>query len=379
MNRELINTLIEKYRDGSATEAEKQTLMNWYHKVAEEEAFFPGDERDVESEMLRRLHEDIKPVRGRNNFRLWAAAASILLVLSVGILLLRSQLNRSGEQSVPELADEAISPGGNKAFLTLANGTKISLRDVRAGEVATQAGIQIKKTGEGQIVYVINDRKQTAAEAIEYNTVETPRGGQYKLLLPDGTLIWLNALSSVRFPVSFSSLNERRVELKGEAYFDVATDKMHPFKVVARGQEIEVLGTSFNISSFPDERIGKTTLVNGALRVSAGKSSVLLKPGQQAQVSGSIQVKNIDPAEVIAWKNGYFRFDDEPLEEIMSQISRWYDVDVTFTSDDLKSEQFAAAAKRSTGIAELLRVMEQTGNVKFDIEGAHITVRKKSK
>ncbi|WP_161973398.1 FecR family protein [Arcticibacter tournemirensis] len=379
MNRELINGLIEKYKNGSATEAEKQTLMNWYREVAEEESVFPGAEHDIENQMLQRLQLDIKPVNKRNNLRLWAAAASILLVLSAGVLLLKSHLIRPGTQSDTELAGNAISPGGNKAFLTLANGTKISLTDAQAGEVATQGGIQIKKTGEGQIMYVISDQKQKAAKTTEYNTIETPRGGQYKLLLPDGTVVWLNAVSSVRFPVNFSSQKERRVELTGEAYFDVAQDKDLPFRVVARGQEVEVLGTSFNISAFPDEQESRTTLVQGAVKISAGNSSVQLRPGQQAAVTGSIHVKNIDPAEAVAWKNGYFRFDDEPLESIMRQISRWYDVDVTFAGEPLKSELFAAAAKRSTGISELLSVMEQTGDVKFDIDGSHITVRKKNK
>lgn len=378
MNRELINTLIDKYRNGSASEAEKQTLMRWYRQAGEEESVFPGDEHEVENQMLKRLQLDIKGRDRQINWRRWYVAASLVAVFSAGILLFKNQAFKHPEQTAEH--GKMIIPGGNKAILTLANGTKISLTDAQQGDVANQSGIRVTKTGEGELLYVVGNRKQTVGEAIiEYNTIETPRGGQYQLRLPDGTAIWLNSVSSIRFPVNFTSLKERRIELKGEAYFEVAADKMRPFRVIAGTQEIEVLGTDFNISAFPDEPVSRTTLLSGAVKVLSGGSSALLKPGQQAEARGGIEIKTVDPSEVVAWKNGYFRFDDERLESIMRKISRWYNVDVSFADESLKNEQFATAARRSTGISELLRSMEQTGNVKFDIKGSFITVRHKNK
>lgn len=312
----------------------------------------------------------------------YAAAAVIVCMLSAGILFYLKN-TRSLPISDNLALSHVIKPGGNKATLTLANGKKISLTDANNGEVARQSGVSITKSKDGELVYVsepLTDKKYETG--ISYNMVETPKGGQFQINLPDGSRVWLNAGSSLKYPASFASLKERKVILNGEAYFEVVHNASSPFRVVANSQEVEDIGTEFNISSYADERSIKTTLIEGAVKISdsekayAPKQGIVLRPGQMATNEAdknSIAVHHVNTASIIAWKNGYFVFNDENIRDIMKDLARWYDFDVEYQGD-MSNVQFHGNYLRSRNLYKLLNAIELTNKVKFKIEGRRITV-----
>ncbi|MES1160477.1 MAG: FecR domain-containing protein, partial [Bacteroidota bacterium] len=214
-------------------------------------------------------------------------------------------------------------------------------------------------------------------EASVYNKIEIPPGGQYCVVLPDSTRVWLNAGSSLRFPVRFAS-NQRRVELSGEGYFEVAANKEAPFHVSCLHQEVEVLGTHFNIHAYSDEAHTVTTLLTGSIRVNGGGSSILLRPDQQADLYDRLRVQQVDAEDAVAWKNGYFRFDDERLETIMKSIGRWYNVGIDYENEQLKDEPYGILSARFANLSALLKLMEQTGSAHFSLEGSIIHIKKKN-
>ncbi len=261
-------------------------------------------------------------------------------------------------------------PGGDKAILTLANGTTIVLDSAAAGNIAVQGGVNVVKGG-GQLSY------QGTANTSEvlYNTVSTPKGGQYLLSLADGSRVWLNAASSLRFPTAFRGA-DRLVELTGEGFFEVAHNSQKPFHVQVNDMQVKVLGTQFNINGYADDGNMRTTLIEGSVMVSSEKlgRSAVLKPGQQAvlKINALDVEKDVDTEEVMAWKTGYFIFNDRSVEEIMKQVSRWYDVDVMYESL-VEPKYFSGAVKRKGDISDVLKIMEQAG-VKFKQEGRKIIV-----
>ena len=283
-----------------------------------------------------------------------------------------------------------IEPGGNKATLTLADGSKISLTDANSGKLANQQGVSIAKSQDGEIVYTLDpvknkERDKVSTSEKSFNTIATPRGGQYKVVLPDGSKVWLNAASSISYPVQFG-IQKRRVVLNGEAYFEVAAvkDKKRggekiPFIVASGNQEVEVLGTHFNINGYADEPLVRTTLLEGKVRVRrTGGASAVLAPGQQSQTSSrhqDIRVLQTDVKAEVAWKDDQFFFEDEPIESIMRQISRWYDVDVVY-QDDLNGKTVWGSVTRFSSVSKVLKIIELTGNVHFKIEGRTIIVMK---
>jgi len=390
LDQDTIYELIKKYRDNTASESEKQALLEWYRQTAYQDAEFPEDEDAVGEFMLERLNRENKPRNGRIiPIRRWLLAASVLILLGLGSLYVIHIRGGSQKNNIALIPKKDIAPGGNKAILTLANGSKISLTDASNGTVASQNGVQVTKAANGQLVYVIKNtgmpitasgdaNSERKAAALAFNTIETPKGGQYQVVLPDGSKVWLNAMSSIKFPVSFSSLKERRVELTGEAYFEVEHNKDLPFRVVSGKQVVEVLGTHFNVNAYPDETGIKTTLLKGSVKVTGDSNSAILKPGQQAEFTSSITISNVNTDEAVAWKNGYFFFDDEKLQDIMRVVARWYDVKVIFADESTKNETFGALSTRFANISTLLNMMEQTGDARFSIDGSTITVSKKS-
>lgn len=305
-----------------------------------------------------------------------AIAASLLIICAIGVLLYK---NREGEAwlRVSQMTKGDIRPGSNKAYLTLASGRKISLTDVSNGAIAKQSGIVITKTSEGQLVYTLSDM-HTEPSASEYNMIETPRGGQYQVKLPDGTRVWLNAASSLRYPANFNAKAERRVELNGEGYFEVASDKGHPFIVETAQQEVKVLGTQFNISAYSDEPAISTTLLEGSVQVNDlfSKERKQLFPGQQSSIPGNggpVAVTNVNADDVVAWKSGYFVFDNQDIRSIMKVISRWYDVDVEYGTIN-KEERFGGTFSRSADLADILRNLESLGNIHFKLKGRRIMI-----
>ncbi|MBB6126037.1 FecR family protein [Mucilaginibacter lappiensis] len=374
MNRQTIYNLIQKHKEGRATASEKQALTNWYNKVSNETSEFPEDEDSVREEILTRLLSEINFSKSKSfRYKKWAVAASILMILSAGTFFFVGK-HKQNVNSTTAL-NQQIKPGGNKAFLVLANGKKIFLADVKNGKIAQQKGSQVIKTADDQLIYSANSGTPNDG-SIQYNTIETPRGGQYQLLLPDGTRVWLNAASSLKYPVSFNSSKERKVELSGEAYFEVAHNKNIPFKVVTNKQLVEVLGTHFNLNAYPDELSTKTTLLEGAVKVTAGDKNTTLKPGQEADLTTTLKVSEVDPRDAIDWKNGFFRFDDEDLEIAMRQIARWYDVKIIYEDESVKKEPLAAVTTRFSNISTLLKMIEQTTGARFIIEGSTIRVTK---
>jgi len=375
LNRETIYSLIQKHQQRIATDAEKQALANWYSSVSSQDSEFPEEEDDVHEEILMRLLNEIDFQKKRSvNYKGWAVAASLLIMLTAGTILFFNKYKTAQNQTIAQ--EHPIRPGGNKAILVLANGSKVLLTDVATGRIAQQSGSQITKTADGKLVYSANPNavKNTLPQ---YNTMQTPKGGQYQLLLSDGTRVWLNAESSIKYPVSFDSFNERRVELTGEAYFEVAHNKALPFRVVSNKQVIEVLGTHFNVNAYPDEQNTTTTLLEGAVKIIAGDKNATLKPGQEADLTTTFKISTVDPREAIDWKNGNFRFNEEPLESVMRQIARWYDVKIVYEDESVKKETIVAVTTRFANLSALLKIMEQITNDRFIISGSTIRVAKK--
>ncbi|MBC8988004.1 FecR family protein [Pedobacter sp. N36a] len=304
-----------------------------------------------------------------------AAAASILLVAALALFLYKAF--PSGIEGGAVKHATHISPGGNKAFLTLGNGKRIILTDLENGTFSARNGMKITKTHDGQLVYTITGNQHSGRN--EYNLIETPRGGQYQVLLPDGTHVWLNAASSLKYPSVFKG-KERKVELQGEAYFEVSKNKKMPFKVISSHQTVEVLGTHFNVNSYSEESENRTTLLEGSVRVEPNRSTgLIIRPGEQSRVKvngkDKINVIEADLEEVMAWKNNYFRFNNEKIESIMRKISRWYDVSVEYHGA-ISEEEFNGTISRTKNISQVLEMLEDTKSVHFKIEGRRIIVMK---
>jgi len=397
MNSEQIKELLSKFREGRCTDDEKAMIEYWVHHLNNDNQTVLSEAELCDAE--KQMWSHIKPVRSLSQKRYWSVAAAVLVFLSVGLTagLYFSRANRN-QVNKPTVVSN-IKPGGNNAVLTLANGQKVNLNKASNGQIAAQSGIRISKQADGQISYtVIRNPNNANAGQTAYNTLETPRGGQYQLNLPDGSKVWLNAASSIRFPLTFNK-EERLVELSGEGYFEVAHKttaggQRLPFIVRTilagsrkSGQAVEVLGTHFNIDAYDDASTVKTTLLEGSVRVSqltgGGKMQHLisktLKPGQQSVLNNeSIVVGQADTEAAVAWKNGYFRFNDESLESIMRKVAKWYNVDVVYQNESLKDEAFAGVITRFSNVTELLKMLELTGEVKFKIEGRRIKVLDKN-
>ena len=327
--------------------------------------------------------EPVSESSGNHLVRAWyqvGVAASILAMLTVGLYFytnrtIDTQLVLSESQNIKEKS--IIKPGGDKAVLTLSDGSKIILEDAKKGLLANQAGVSIQKTADGELLYSfaknLNSVSEALPEDVIYNKIETPFGGKYQINLPDGSKVWLNSASTLRFPALFSG-NTREVELNGEAYFDVAKNPNKPFKVITKDQIVEVLGTQFNINSYSDEETFKTTLIEGSVKIIYKDRVVLLSPGQQFQPNmKSSKVIEADTEEVTAWKNGYFLFKDEDIRSIMRKISRWYNVEVNY-SGNIPDVGFGGNISRSKDINEVLNVLQLTNAVHFKVEERRITV-----
>ncbi len=299
----------------------------------------------------------------------WAAAAAILLFLGFGIYF-NTQTNKP-IQVTRTHATSAILPGTSRAELTLANGKKVLLDNSSSGQISTDGQTTIIRLDKGQLAYSGNlETKERNSSG--YNTLSTPAGGQYQLILPDGTMVWLNAASSLRFPTTFEG-NKRHVELAGEGYFEVAKNKAKPFTIAVNGEEIKVLGTHFNIMGYADEASTNTTLLEGSVQITRGKEVKKLLPGEQAVVSDAIRVVQVDASEAVEWKNGNFNFSHEKIESIMRKLARWYNVEVAYKGK-ITNEGFVGTVQRSKNLTEVLDVLESTGLVHFKIQERRVIV-----
>ncbi|MCO4294213.1 DUF4974 domain-containing protein [Solitalea sp. MAHUQ-68] len=332
-------------------------------------------------EQMPVIQPDSSPQSGGFNWLYFTKiAAAIIVLISVGLGVYR--YSTKGELVKENNAVADIAPGGNKAILTLTDGRKINLNEAHNGVLAEQSGIKIAKTADGMLVYTISERNQkNTTSTLEYNTIETPKGGQYQINLPDGTKVWLNAASSIHYPTKFMG-KERRVEINGEAYFEVAKNAKMPFKVsINNSSEVEVLGTHFNINSYADEEMIKTTLLEGSVRFSSLKqqTAVVLKPGEQSAFNkdeGQINVKQADVEEAVAWKNGDFIFRKQPLAEILKTLSRWYSIDVEYETTSLSQQTYSGVISRTKNLSAVISMLESTGQINLKVEGNKIIVRK---
>jgi ferric-dicitrate binding protein FerR (iron transport regulator) len=399
-----ILALIEKYQTGTATPEEKTSLNEWYRSFNDTEAELIATGNETEQQLAERIkmrlfatisHQDEPAIAmQRRKWQIPAAAAVIIILLSAGTYFMLS--SKSSKQAIvktegtkPQLNND-IAPGGNKAVLTLADGSTIILDSASNGTISQQGNIKVQKLDNGLLAYTVNGQQVTENDAAFNNTISTPRGGQYQVTLADGTKVWLNAASSIRFPVLFTG-KERKVEITGEAYFEVASlspkgeqGKM-PFivKIVSplgdRG-EIEVLGTHFNVNAYADEASIKTTLLEGLVKVSVPASagnqpSRFLQPGQQAGINkeGKINVlNNADTEETVAWMHGHFQFKSADLKTILRQIARWYDVDVEYKGN--VDMHFTGQLAKNENASNVFEKLALTGEVHFKIDGKRIIV-----
>jgi transmembrane sensor len=378
MTPEEIRQLAERIASGMATEEEiilYNRLCQSFGGAREEwNENVLGDRAELEAEMKKALFERVgiqKPVR-RMWWR-WSAAAAVLLMLAGGMYSLFSKLpNEVPVAKAPAVPAERfkndVAPGQEGAILTLASGKTIVLDSAANGALAQEGAAEVIKQN-GQIVY----KGKGAADAVVYHTMTTPRGRQYHLLLADGTRVWLNAASSITYPTAFTG-KERKVTITGEVYFEVAHRTDAPFEVQKDEVRVQVLGTHFNVNAYEEESSLDVTLLEGAVRVAKGSSRSDIRPGQQARVKGDAVrlVNNVDVDEVMAWKNGAFHFGGTSIETIMRQLERWYDVEVIYNKkvDDL----FYAEIPRNTGLTDVLKALELTGEVRFAVEGKKVFV-----
>ena len=313
-------------------------------------------------------HQEIEGVATPKwfDFKRIAIAASITFAVLMGGYFYYTNQSQSTESIAHE---HEIVPGKNGATLTLANGKKIGLTNASNGKLAEEAGVLISKTADGQLVYEIKENQNSN----KINTLSTSNGETYQVRLPDGTAVWLNAASSIKYPIAFSG-NERRVEISGEVYFEVKHDASKPFRVVADEQTVEVLGTHFNINAYTDEKAIKTTLLEGSVRVVANGNSAILKVGQASAVNeNKISIGSADDAAV-AWKDGYFEFSDTDIQTVMRQISRWYNVDVIYTGT-MPQETFTTRISRHKNISQVLNIIRASKSVNVEIQGRRIMVK----
>jgi len=318
----------------------------------------------------------------------WAAiAAAIILLFTIGGYFLHVSRSTAPTVAITHPILQDVPPGRNKAILTLADGSHIVLDNAAKGSLAQQGYTKIIKLDSGRLAYNTSPDPTMSGPtqpAAAYNTLTTPRGGQYQLELPDGTRVWLNAESSITYPVSFTG-KDRSVRISGEVYFEVARDKNKPFhvKVPVRGDipgkpndmDITVTGTHFNVNAYPDELLVRTTLLEGGIKVSKGNKTSLVKPGEQTRLNAAGEMNvigDVDVEEAVAWKNGLFQFNHADLELVMRQLSRWYDVEIVYEKNIPKMD-FGGKMQRDLHLADILEILEKT-DVHFKIVGKKIIV-----
>ena len=375
--------LAEKWLKGTITQAEMNEFSEWYdntdHEVINIPECFAGSEEELHDRMLLAIKKRRKELLQnvyltRTSFVKLTVAAVSIIASTLSVIYIKSKdASQEENNSITAVSKrDTILPGRNKAVLILGDGSEVLLDTVTSGAIAENVDARVVKLDDGELSY---SALADINAPVSYNTLSTPRGGQYAITLVDGTRVWLNSSSSLRFPTSFRD-PERTVELSGEAYFEVAQNREKPFTVKVNDVAVKALGTHFNIMAYKDEATINTTLMEGSVAISKWKETVRLNPGQQAQISenGKIGiVKNADIEQAIAWKKGFFNFSGSDIETTMRQIARWYNIEVIYESKI--TEHFNGTILRNASIERVLRMLEFTGVVSFDIQGRKIFVR----
>lgn len=379
-NSEYIAYLAHKFNAGEISQDELQTLTNWYNSHNDQHVVITSAKNEsqdqVKSRMLTNLlakvaNDEVKPVSLYRKLR-WMVAAAAVFFVALGIWAVQKNKNTSQE---PMLAKTSIEPGGNKATITLPDGRTIALSDSQTGIISGEAITYANGVPVEQVPLDSADKTRSL-------TFHTPRGGTYSIILQDGTQVWLNAQSTLKYPSHFSP-NERLVEIEGEAYFKVKTiytenGKKIPFKVISKKHTVEVLGTEFNMNTYPDQEASKTTLVEGKVVIRDANGQFTLAPNEQAVTIGSkTKVNQVDARNYTAWRDGKFVFDGKTFEETMSEIGRWYDLDVVY-ENGIPKEELAGDAFQNQNISFVLRLLDVAEiNYKLDVNLRKITIKGK--
>ncbi len=374
-------SILEKYTTGTANPEEEAWLEHAYLKWNEESRSLPSEEA-LDRAMLgirRHVMAATKPAKVLSLWTKVTTAAAILLLISAITWLFVDQFRNDKRIEIAS-GSKDIQAGDDRATLILANGKEIDLNNAANGQLAAeQAGLKITKSANGELSYELLDSEEQENAAIRYNTIRTPAGGKYKVVLQDSTQVWLNASSSLTYPTSFANAESRRVELSGEGYFEVAklsrSTANIPFYVKTAKQEIKVLGTHFNVNAYEDERTTATTLLEGSIMVNG---MYQLVPGQQARGErNEIKIRNVVASDFIDWKTGDFNLNSGDFRTVMRKIARWYDVEVIY--DETAPERvknLGGWISRSKNISSILNIMQETGKVHFKLEGRRVTVSK---
>jgi ferric-dicitrate binding protein FerR (iron transport regulator) len=382
--------LLERYLSGDCPEQERLLVEAWLDRMETPSPEWASMDAPARAAWMASLYKDIQrtiamgsesdiipghtpvvapareavrvlPLR-RRALRFAAAAAVVLLAGTGAYLWIRHRPHTETQVAVTAVPARDALPGHDGAVLTLANRQQVVLDSLGDGLITRQgqASVLIQK---GQLAYTVTGTDTSAL----YNTLTTPRGRQYHFVLPDGSRVWLNAASSITYPTAFTGKG-RFVSITGEVYLEVAKDKSRPFRIGTRGPEVDVLGTNVDVNTYPDEPAIRTTLLEGGVRVAA----VVLRPGEQAVTGAKTVVKKVDPDAVMAWKNGYFQFEDADIRTVMRQLSRWYDLEVVYEGT-LPADRFGGKLPRDANASEILKSLEQT-QVHFRIEGKKLIV-----
>ncbi|MEO5892161.1 MAG: FecR domain-containing protein [Ferruginibacter sp.] len=391
LTKERILYLLNAWSGNRATIAEEQELFSWVSENGHHELLHRHIQQLIEKGNTQKQlpavdwkhlydrildksaisEQDLPEIRVP--WYRWSAAAAIIILLASGIYFYINNPSPKKVISSSALQNPAVNdvpaPAKNKAVLTLSDGSKIDLDSTGNGTLAQQGNVAVTKQPDGVIIYTGSNGEML------YNMLNVPRGSKVvSIKLSDGTQVWLNSESSLRYPASFTGL-ERKVEITGEAYFEVAHNQAMPFIVAKDGMEIKVLGTHFNINTYQDDRVNKVTLLEGSVKVSLNGHENFLKPGQQAQIRDDIKLINgVNIDEVMAWKNGMFQFGEKTdLQTIMKKIERWYDVDVNYEGG-IVSQRFGGEIPMNSNLSQVLEILRTSG-VKFTIDGKKVIVK----
>ena len=388
MQKEEVQELVEKFLHNIASKEEEERLLQWYWRESnlksEWELNSSQSELDLKSKIYTKITEQDESetdqyTSEKNKFKKIGIALLFFTILALAAFFNSNQFRKSNTDETLVVEQPVdILPGGSKAILTLADGRKIELDESKNGILVDQGGIKVHKNSDGIIEYTFSKKEIPSLNSLDpaepvFNTIETPVGGKYQLNLADGSKVWLNSSSSIRFPIFFSK-DKREVELKGEAYFEVSKDSKRKFSVRSGIQTVEVLGTQFNINAYSDEKSIKTTLFEGEIRVIDLKTnnSKLLKPGEQSNVDQSIQIRRIDTQTEIPWKEGYFHFKKADIETVMRQLGRWYGVTARYEGN-LPEHHFSGAISNNLTLLEVLEILEKS-NIHFRLDGKEVVV-----
>lgn len=372
--------LADKWLSGKITDEEEVALFEYYDLNESEEIIIPkefnGNESFYKDFLFRKISKKINAKKNTNlKLWLWSSAAAVFLVIGFILFQTFSFPPKRLKNTVVDNHYSSPIAEFSDPVLVLDDGSKIRLSKDRISALAKERGLNITQDNRGKLVYTVHNE---SGNAVLFNELKTPVGQQLTINLSDGTKVFLNAGSSLRFPTVFNT-SKREVHLSGEAYFEVAKNKIKPFKVYTANQEVEVLGTHFNINAYENESFSRTTLVEGKVKVKAKNvvASSVLEPGQESVVQiGNLVVSEVDVSDALAWRLGYFKFNNEDLESIMRKLQRWYNIEVVYETQRNPNLAFNGRISQTKSIASILKIIEESGNVHFKIEGRRVTVLK---